>query len=88
MHSQQSADPYYHSKQKPEHRTFKSAEILEERPNIELIKQVETPAKPEFTLKPVDPIMRLQGIINKVTAKRFSEVGTLTEEEKAMYSLP
>jgi hypothetical protein len=62
--------------------TFGAAEIVEERPNIELIKQIEAPVITEFSLKPVDPVTKLHQIINRVAAQRFSEIGTLTEEEE------
>jgi hypothetical protein len=62
--------------------TCEAAEIVEERPNIELIKQIEAPVIAEFSLRRVDPVTKLHQIINKVAAKRFNEVGTLTEEEE------
>jgi hypothetical protein len=67
--------------------SIEAAEVVEERPNIELIKQIEAPVIAEFSLRPVDPVTKLHQIINKVAAQRFGEVGTLSEEEKNLYRL-
>ncbi|HWI93247.1 MAG TPA: hypothetical protein VNT20_18340 [Flavisolibacter sp.] len=64
---------------------IEDAIVIEETPNISQIKQVEASTNSEFTLRPVDPVTKLQQTFNKMAAERFGEIGTLTEEERNLY---
>lgn len=60
-------------------------EVVAEIPNVTLIKQVDPEGEPVKIRKPTGEVFNnLQAIINKVAAKKFGEVGNLTDEEKKL----
>jgi hypothetical protein len=61
-----------------------SHEVVE-KPNIEHIKQEKLPDPPyRSPITANDPTIKLRESLQKLAAKRFGEVGTLTEEEKQL----
>jgi len=62
-------------------------EEVKEPANVTQIKQIEAPIITEFTLKPVDPLKKLQENFNKLAAEKFREIGTVNDEERNLYEL-
>lgn len=66
---------------------IEDAIVIEETPNISQIKQVEASTNSELTLRPVDPVTKLQQTLNKMAAEKFSEIGNLSEDERVLYKI-
>jgi hypothetical protein len=64
---------------------IEDAIVIDETPNVNQIKQIETPASFELGYRRANHVTRLQETLNKIAAEKFGDVGTLTEEEKLLF---